>query len=166
MRCFINIPNLTIYYNWLQYILFALKPQIESKKVEMKMESGFPRLWGSKRRLHQVFMNLIGNSVKYIGSAASPKIMVRGKDSKNGLFEVCVEDNGIGIPPEAQGKVFQIFQRFHPKLGVEGTGIGLSIVTKIVEVRGGRISFTSEVGKGTSFLVSWPKADPPPADKK
>jgi len=140
-------------------ILAGLKPQIEAKKVEIEIKSPFPRLWGSKKRLHQVFMNLIGNSVKYIGTAAKPAIKVCGRESKDGLFEVCIEDNGVGIPKEAQEKVFKIFQRFHPKLGLEGTGIGLSIVKKIVETNGGRISFSSEPGKGTTFFVAWAKAD-------
>lgn len=140
-------------------ILAGLKPQIEAKKVEIQIKSPFHRLWGPRKRLHQVFMNLIGNSVKYIGSAAKPRITVYGRESEGRLFEICVEDNGIGIPKEAQEKVFKIFQRFHPKLGVEGTGIGLSIVKKIVETNGGRISFASEPGKGTSFFIAWPKAD-------
>ncbi len=140
-------------------ITAALRPQIESKKIILEIKPPFSTLWGSRKRLQQVFMNLIGNSVKYIGTTPSPKVKVYGRESGNGLFEICVEDNGIGIPKEAQEKVFKIFQRFHPKLGVEGTGIGLSTVKKIVETSGGRISFTSEPGKGTSFFIAWPKTD-------
>jgi signal transduction histidine kinase len=69
-----------------------------------------------------------------------------------------VKDNGIGIKKEFQDKIFQIFQRAPNHLKVEGSGIGLSIVKKIVELNGGRVWVESEEGKGSQFFVEWPKA--------
>lgn len=137
-------------------ILQDLKPEAEKKKIEVVSASDFPKLWGSKRRIHQAFMNLIGNAVKY-SKEPDPKVEL-GVEDRGDFFEFFVRDNGVGIPLEAQGKVFQIFQRFHPKLQVEGTGVGLSIVKKIVELNGGKVRFESRPGEGTTFFVSWSKA--------
>ena len=138
-------------------ILAELKPEIDRKKIQIESPGNFPSFWGSRKRLYQVFTNLIGNSVKYIGKAESPKIVLSGKEENADFFQISVRDNGIGIPKESQHKVFQIFQRFHPASGVEGTGVGLSIVKKIVEHNKGRVWFESEPGKGTVFHVAWPQ---------
>ena len=136
-------------------ILTELKPELERKKIQVKNEDHFLPLFGSRMRLHQVFSNLISNSVKYIGNSAEPTIVLRGRKA-GPYFEIMVKDNGIGIPKESQHKVFQIFQRFHPASGEEGTGIGLSIVKKIVEINGGSVRFESASGCGTTFFVTWP----------
>ncbi len=138
-------------------ITAELKPEIDKKKIQIENPGNFPKLWGSRKRLHQVFMNLIGNSVKYSGKNETPKVILNCKDGPSDYFEISVRDNGIGIPKEAHHKVFQIFQRFHPASGVEGTGVGLSIVKKIVEHNKGRVWFESDSRKGTAFFIEWPK---------
>ncbi len=140
----------------IQEILLELKPQIEQKKIEIQVSSDLPELWGARNRIRQVFVNLIGNAVKYIGQSEKPRIVIAAQQKSADAFEISVRDNGIGIPKESQRKVFQIFQRFHQKSGIEGTGIGLSIVKKIVETNGGRAWFDSEPGKGSTFFVDWP----------
>lgn len=137
-------------------ILMELKPEIDRKKIETVKADSFPNIWGSRKRIYQVFSNLIGNCVKYC-SKVSPKIELSVQENGN-YYEFAVKDNGIGIPKEVHGKVFQIFERFHPKVSVEGTGVGLSIVKKIVEVNRGHVRFVSGEGEGTTFFVSWPKA--------
>ncbi|MBI4388302.1 MAG: HAMP domain-containing histidine kinase [Candidatus Omnitrophica bacterium] len=139
-----------------QEIVGELRPEIEKKKIQVKNAGRFPALLGTKKRLHQVFMNLVGNSVKYIGDPNSPTITL-GCRENGSFYEFQVRDNGVGIPQEAQSKVFQIFQRFHPGMGIEGTGVGLSIVKKIVETNGGSVRFESAPGVGTTFFVTWPK---------
>lgn len=138
-------------------ILAELKPEIDRKKVRVENSENFPKLKGSRKRLHQIFSNLIGNSVKYASKKESPSISLRLDHEDARFVEVSIRDNGIGIPKEAHEKVFQIFQRFHPNSGVEGTGVGLSIVKKIVETYGGKVWFESEPGRGTIFFVAWPK---------
>ena len=140
-------------------ILQELSPEIQKKKAQVKCDSELPMLWGAKKRLYQVFANLIGNAIKYSSSKTAPVISIETRASDNGFHELCVTDNGIGIPKESQGKVFQIFQRFHPDLSIEGTGVGLSIVKKIVVLNGGAVRCESEVGRGTSFYVKWPMKD-------
>ena len=77
--------------------------------------------------------------------------------SLNDFHEFTVSDNGPGIPKNAQSSVFELFKKSHRKEGVDGTGIGLSIVKKLVAQNGGKITLTSDLGKGSSFKFTWPK---------
>ena len=115
---------------------------------------GMPVLQTERIPLQQVFLNLIGNAIKYAGSG--PRIDV-GVKYRTGCYEFSVADNGPGIPPQFHEKVWQIFQTLAPRDKVEGTGIGLSVVRKIVEARGGRTWLESEPGKGTTFYFTWPE---------
>ncbi len=140
-------------------IVEELKPEIDKQHIKVQLADCFPTLWGSRKRLNQVFTNLIGNAVKYMGQSSNPSIEI-GYADKNGsnVCTVWIKDNGIGIKKEFQEKIFQIFQRAPNQLKVEGTGIGLSIVKKIVELNGGRVWVESEEGKGSQFFVNWLKA--------
>jgi PAS domain S-box-containing protein len=116
---------------------------------------GMPTIETERVPLQQVFMNLLGNAIKYAGrSDARVEVSVRRTD---GCYEFAVADNGPGIAPQYRDKVWQIFQTLAPRDKVEGTGIGLSVVRKIVEARGGKAWLESEVGKGTTFFFSWPE---------
>ncbi len=137
-------------------IVAELKPEIDRCHVSVRFNEDLPVLWGSKKRLSQVFTNLITNAIKYMGPKQSPQIDIGY--SKNGsiMSTLWVKDNGIGIKKEYQEKIFQIFQRVPNQLKVEGTGIGLSIVKKIVGLNGGEVWVKSEEGKGSQFFVQWP----------
>jgi signal transduction histidine kinase len=103
-------------------------------------------------------MNLIGNAVKYT-RAERPDVRVTvGWRDQRGAFEFVVTDNGPGIPGEYHERIWALFQTMAPRDQVEGTGIGLSIVKKIVESRGGRASVESSPGHGATFRFTWPKA--------
>ena len=105
--------------------------------------------------LQQVFMNLIGNALKY---ADRPDPVVRIQAHETGSFyEFTVADNGPGIPPEYQDKIWGIFQTLEARDRVEGTGIGLSLVKKLVETNGGRAWVESAPGDGATFRFLWPK---------
>jgi signal transduction histidine kinase len=108
--------------------------------------------------LQQVFMNLIGNAIKYTQvDAARIEIAV---DDAGAFYEFSVADNGPGIPREFHEKIWVIFQTLEPRDRVEGTGIGLALVKKIVETRGGRVWLDSRPGSGTTFRLHWPKFAP------
>ena len=98
--------------------------------------------------------NLVGNAVKYIGDMADPRIEI-GAVERSGWLECYVRDNGIGIEPAYHQQVFEIFQRLK-ELSVEGTGVGLAIVKKIVEAVGGRVWVESAKGHGSTFFFTWP----------
>lgn len=142
-------------------IVAELKPQIDRSHVSIQYEKKLPVLWGSRKRLSQVFTNLITNAIKYMGPSQNPKINIGYSQNGSKMSTIWVKDNGIGIKKEYQEKIFQIFQRVPNQLKVEGTGIGLSIVKKIVELNGGGVWVESEEGKGSQFFIKWPVTELP-----
>jgi len=98
--------------------------------------------------------NLVGNAIKYRGSG-SPKIRVSAERQVNAwIFKIA--DNGVGFEPQYADKIFCVFQRLHTREQYIGTGIGLALVKKIVERRGGWIWVDSEPGRGSTFFFSVP----------
>jgi signal transduction histidine kinase len=119
------------------------------------VKDGMPTMVTDRLGLQQVFMNLIGNAIKYARGDGA-RIQIGVYDS--GMFyDFFVADNGPGIAPEYHDKIWGIFQTLAPRDEVEGTGIGLSIVKKAVERRGGSVRLESEPGRGATFSFLWPK---------
>jgi len=137
-------------------IIDEMKPTMDQKKIQVGIKGNFPVIQASSTRIYQVFSNLIGNAVKYLGTPENPTIEV-GVNQNGKDYEFYVEDNGMGIPEEEQDKVFMVFQRGDDSGGIEGTGVGLSIVKKIVESLKGRIWLKSKEGQGSTFYFSIPK---------
>jgi light-regulated signal transduction histidine kinase (bacteriophytochrome) len=106
--------------------------------------------------LSQLFMNLIGNAIKF--TKVRPVIHIFGREEDNKVL-IFVKDNGIGMNAEDAEKIFTPFQRLHTRREYEGTGIGLSICKKIVELHKGSISVNSKPGEGTTFIIELPKAE-------
>ncbi len=101
--------------------------------------------------LQQVFMNLIGNAIKFTRAVRPDAVIdIAWRDVADG-FEFTISDNGSGIAPEYHDRVWGIFQSLAARDKVEGTGIGLSVVQKIVESRGGKVSLESAPGEGATF---------------
>lgn len=111
-----------------------------------------PVIMGNKTQLFQLFQNLVGNALKYIGKE-KPIVIISGQEEEN-HFLFSVQDNGIGIKPMFFDKIFVLFQRLHHKHQYSGTGIGLSVCKKIVEKHGGKIWVTSEPEKGSTFYFT------------
>lgn len=134
-----------------------LKDIVESIVPEdFTMEiSEMPSFTTEKIRLEQVFSNLISNSVKYAADRPG-KIIISCKEL-NDFYEFTVADNGIGIDSQYYQKIFVIFQTLREKHAIESTGIGLAIVHKIIEDQHCTIKVESELGKGSSFIFTWPK---------
>jgi signal transduction histidine kinase len=106
--------------------------------------------------LQQIFVNLLDNALAYHRPNVPPQISVTGS-AEGGRVTVRVADNGIGIPPEYQNKIFNVFQRLHSEEEYPGTGIGLAIVKKAAELQGGRVWVESTVGEGSTFSVQLPE---------
>jgi signal transduction histidine kinase len=116
-----------------------------------------PSLMADRQQMVILLENLMGNAIKYRGRDA-PKIRISA--TEHGVeWMFSVQDNGIGIDPKYQERLFQIFQRLHNQDEYKGTGIGLAIAKRIVERHGGRIWFESEEGKGATFFFTIPKSN-------
>lgn len=126
----------------------------DPQEVEVTIGS-LPTIKGSATEIRQLFQNLIGNAIKFKNKEEAPKIEITAQQ-KEDVWTFAVKDNGIGIPPEYQERIFIIFQRLHSKHDYPGTGIGLAICKKIVESYGGKIWVESEVMKGSTFYFTLP----------
>jgi PAS domain S-box-containing protein len=129
--------------------------RIRSNNVEISVGEDWPVVYADRMRLVEVLVNLIENSVKYMGNQPRPRIEI-GYKLDGSLPVFFVRDNGIGIDPSQHDKVFELFY----KVGgtTEGTGAGLAIVKRIIEVLGGRIWIESELGKGCTICFTLPLA--------
>jgi signal transduction histidine kinase len=125
--------------------------------VTISVAKDMPVLDAERVPLEQVFMNLIGNAVKYAGAdRQEAHVSVSWRDLGE-AFEFAVQDDGPGIAPEFHERIWAIFQTLAARDKVEGTGIGLSVVKKVIETRGGRVSVESAPGRGATFRFTWPK---------
>ena len=114
----------------------------------------FPMVLGDEVQLIQLFQNLVANAIKF---RSQEPIQIQVSAEKRGQEWVfAIKDNGIGIAPEQQERIFSIFQRLHHRSEYPGTGIGLAICKKIVERHGGRIWVESQPGEGSTFYFSIP----------
>lgn len=117
-----------------------------------------PIIPANETQISQVFQNLIGNAIKFRGNV--PPIVQISANERTAEWEFSVRDNGIGIAPKQRERVFQVFQRLHGEGEYEGTGIGLAICKKVIEVHGGQIWIESAPGAGTDFRFTLPKQPP------
>ncbi len=141
--------------NMLNEIKIRMEHSLTEKKVEMIVNDTMPVVFCDRIRLTEVFANLISNAVKY-ADKTPPRVEVGYKDTGN-YYEFFVKDNGPGIPEEYYEKIFKMFQRLVKKEEKEGTGVGLTIAKKIVEMHKGRIWVESKVGEYTTFYFTIPK---------
>lgn len=139
--------------------LDGLRSEIEAKGVRVRV-GALPRVWGEAGKLRHVVANLLGNAVKYV-AAGRGEVEVSAT-AENGAVVLCVGDNGIGIPADFQRSVFEVFRRVpgtdrtvDGRL-VDGTGVGLAIVKRIVETHGGAVWVESTPGAGSRFFVRLP----------
>jgi signal transduction histidine kinase len=135
-----------------------LKPRLESCGIELVLPSALvSRMYFDRSRMYQVFSNLIGNAIDHMGPRRDARIEVE-IDEDERQHEITVSDNGRGIDPAHHERIFEVFQSIGTRSdGRRGTGMGLAIVKKIVERRGGRIRVESELGTGTRFYVTLPR---------
>lgn len=125
--------------------------------IKIEIAADLPEVKTEKVPLQQVFMNLLGNAIKHAG-ATDPRVQIGWQDA-GPFYEFSVTDNGPGIAPQYHERIFGIFQTLEARDKVEGTGIGLSVVQKIVDAKGGRVWVESEVGQGAKFRFLWPKVE-------
>ena len=125
------------------------------KNIEITVENELPVIECEKTRIMQVFENLLSNAVKYMDK---PQGRVRiGCVEQEDFWKFSVDDNGPGIEEKHFERIFRIFQTLSPRDKFESTGIGLTVLKKIVESYGGKTWVQSKVGEGSTFFFTWPK---------
>ena len=127
-------------------------PRIDERGIDIQIADHFPKVVAYGPWLEEALANLIGNAIKYIGKDnPTPRIEILCAPQLSRI-RIGVRDNGLGIPEEAQGQLFEMFSRFHYN-EAPGMGLGLSIVKRIVNKLNGAITVDSSVGKGTTFWI-------------
>jgi len=135
--------------------LELVRSEIDQKRIEVVIED-MPEAWGDETRLVEVYLNLIENAVKFMGDQESPRIHI-GSEERDDMILCHVRDNGIGIATEYQSQVFGLFERLDAD--VEGTGVGLALVKRIIEVHGGEVWIESDgAGCGCAVMFTLPKS--------
>ncbi len=140
-------------------VVELLDGSIRERGVTVEIADDLPVVHGDRVRLREVIQNLVENAVKFMGDQESPRLEIGTRDDGEGL--VCfVRDNGIGIDPSFQERVFGLFERLDPE-SKGGVGVGLTLVRRIIEVHNGRIWVESEgVGQGSTFAFTLPYIQP------
>ncbi|MBK7316911.1 ATP-binding protein [Candidatus Villigracilis affinis] len=130
------------------------------EKIKFEVQEDMPAIHCDRIRIVEVLQNLVSNSIKFMGDQPEPHIQIgfAGRDDVKGYPIFFVKDNGSGIEPQHHERVFNLFSRLNPEM--EGTGIGLAIVKRVIEVHGGRIWLESQgVNKGSTFFFTLPPAE-------
>jgi len=134
--------------------LASLNLTISETQASVTHDLPLPAIQGDATQLGQLFQNLLSNALKY-RSEAPPKIHLAVQPAA-GEWHFTLSDNGIGIEPQYFERIFVLFQRLHTRAHSPGTGIGLALCQKIVEIHGGRIWVESEPGQGSKFHFTFP----------
>lgn len=136
-------------------VLEPLQDQLADAGAQLSVDPGFV-VSGDRVQYSQLIQNLVGNALKYRDPDRPPRIQVQMRQLDGQRWQLAVADNGIGIRPEHQGRIFDMFQRLHSRKKYEGTGVGLALCKRIVDNHAGAIEVKSEEGKGATFCVTLP----------
>ncbi|NMC63086.1 MAG: PAS domain-containing protein, partial [SAR324 cluster bacterium] len=138
-------------------VINDLSGQIQATNANVSISGVMPCVIGDSMKLYRIFSNLISNALKYTVPGRRPLISISEIEDKNPRRSIiAIRDNGPGIPEDKLELIFRPFQRLHPG-NVEGTGIGLASVKRLLEKLGGEIDVMSEVGVGSTFFINLKK---------
>ena len=139
--------------------LSLVEGRISNRNIQVHIMPDMPRVHVDRIRLVEVMQNLLDNAAKFMGDQSDPSIEI-GSSQQDGQTVFFVKDNGIGIEPKFHAKIFGLFDKLNP--ASEGTGVGLALVKRIIEIHGGRIWVESELGKGVTFHFTLPRTKTAP----
>jgi signal transduction histidine kinase len=141
-------------------LIAVIKPKVEEKNLEFKVaiqDNITDKLIGDKIRLNQILINLLDNSIKFTKKGTITfEINVKDSDSDFLTLQFLVKDTGIGMVVAQKSDVFQSFKKLHNSKKIEGLGLGLSIVSTLVELMDGQIDYQTKEGEGTTFELVIP----------
>jgi len=150
-----NLPERIPFEDVVREALERVSGRLDAGKVQIKIQSNLPIVYGDRVRLVEVMQNLIDNAAKYANPQSIPCIEIGANNDDGHQTILFVHDNGIGIDPQFHERIFGLFNKLD--MHAEGTGIGLTLVKRIIEVHGGHIWVESELGKGATFYFTLPK---------
>ncbi len=153
----ISPPNNIPFQSIVVETLNLINSQLSTSRVDLKVQPDLPVVHGDPTRLIEVVQNLLSNAIKFMGDQSQPQIEIgyAGPD-KDGKAILFVRDNGVGIEKQYHDRIFGLFNRLDPS--IEGTGVGLTLVKRIIEIHGGRIWIDSDLGRGSTFFFTLPMA--------
>jgi len=131
-----------------------VRGKLDESNAIIEIQTDLPMVHGDRVRLIEVVQNLIENAAKYSSPRARPRIEIGTRNESQKPDTFFVRDNGIGIAPQYHENIFGLFNKLDAK--ADGTGIGLTLVKRIIEVHGGKIWVESEAGKGATFYFTLP----------
>jgi len=149
-----NAPEKTPFEEIVREAVERVRGQLETRQVEIKIQKDLPIVYCDRVRLVEVMQNLIDNSTKYSAPQSTACIEIGSLQDSQAQNVFFVRDNGIGIDPQFHERIFGLFNKLDNH--AEGTGIGLTLVKRIIEVHGGQIWVKSELGKGATFYFTLP----------
>lgn len=149
----INTPENLSFEQIVKEALAIVESQLTERQIEVVIQENLPHIHGDKIRLIEVIQNLVDNAAKFMGEQPKPRIEI-GAKKENQQTIFFVRDNGIGIEKIYHEKIFDLFNKLDTN--ATGTGIGLALVKRIIEVHDGKIWVESELGKGTTFYFALP----------
>ncbi len=143
--------------NVIEDVKLDLQFTIKENNVKLIVQDKLQKVFGNETQLKLLFRNLLSNAIKF-SDKDTPIVEIGCEEYTEEMYKYFVKDNGIGIDRQYFEKIFIIFQRLHGREKYEGTGAGLAIVKKIVEMQGGKIWVESELGSGSTFYLLLKKA--------
>jgi len=137
-----------------QQVLEDLQLQVQGAQIQV---GPLPTVWGNPELLRHVFLNLIGNALKFRAEGRPARVEISAQDGGSG-WTIHIQDNGIGIESQYHDRIFGVFQRLHGPSEYEGSGIGLAVTRTALEQHGGTLSLNSVFGQGSTFSFTIPHA--------
>jgi signal transduction histidine kinase len=151
----INQPEYIPFEDIVREAVERVRGRLDARKAQLQIQSDLPVVYGDRVRLVEVMQNLLDNSAKYASPRSSLCIEIGTQEDNEQQTVFFIRDNGIGIDPQFHERIFGLFNKLDTHM--EGTGIGLTLVKRIIEVHGGQIRVESELGKGATFVFTLPK---------
>jgi PAS domain S-box-containing protein len=149
-----NMPELIPFEEIVREATERVRGRLDATKAKIKIQDQLPIVYCDRIRLVEVMQNLIDNAAKYSNPPFIPCIEIGAQQDKEEQTILFVHDNGLGIDPQFHERIFGLFNKLDPR--TEGTGIGLTLVKRIIEVHGGQIWVESELGQGATFYFTLP----------
>lgn len=136
-------------------VIDDLEPSFPGSRESISIQT-LPKVEADRSQMYQLFKNLLSNSLKYVKVGEPAKVLLEVRMNSNQQYSISVSDNGIGFDEKHKERIFKPFERLHGRSEYSGTGIGLAICKKVVELHEGQLDVESQVNVGTTFTICFP----------